>query len=570
MKWKFNYRYNKPIKGRFFLAFLFLIICFILLFTRLFYLQIVEHKYYSEIAENNRTTAITLLPKRGLIFDRNFSELAINVPKYSLYAVPRYINDKNSTAEYLATILDKGKDDILGKISNNKMFVWIKRKLSDDTAEKIMSQHPVGVDFLLENERSYPNNSLAAHILGFVDIDNKGLEGIEKYYDKELKGVAGYKVVTVDAKRREVSSIENRSLPPRDGYNIVLTIDGAIQHIAEKALLGGVKKFKPRSASVVVMDPSNGDILALCNWPSYDLNGYMNSSADMRRNRTITDFLEPGSSFKIVTACAAIEEQIVNLEKEFYCENGEYRAYGRVLHDSKPHGTLKFKNIIELSSNIGTVKIAQKIGEEKLHRYIRLFGFGQETGINLPGEVKGIVREVSKWSQGSILAVPIGQEVAVTTLQLAVAIGCIANDGILIRPRIVKEMVDNQDALIKEFKPKLVRRVISKESCIDIKEILRMVVESGTGKRASVSGYTAAGKTGTAQRFGSNGSYSHSKFNSIFIGFAPVDNPKLAIAVTFIEPSPYYYGGTVAAPVFSEIAGNVLRYMEIPPDLPTG
>jgi cell division protein FtsI/penicillin-binding protein 2 len=494
----------------------------------------------------------------------------MNVSKNSVYAAPRYIDEKELTAEYLASVLGRKKEKILSKISNDKMFVWIARKLSDETAARIKSKRLTGIDIVPENERSYPNGSLAAHVLGFVDIDSNGLEGIEKYYDRELHGRDGYKVVIVDAKRRQVSSIDERFLPSRDGYNVVLTIDEIIQHIAEKALLDGVKKHHPKSASVLVMDPSNGEILACCNWPWYNLNDYTDSSSDARRNRAVTDILEPGSSFKIVTASAALEEEIVDTEDEFYCEDGSYRIAGRILHDHKPHGKLKFKNIIEKSSNIGTVKVAQILGEEKLHRYIELFGFGWETGIDLPGEVGGIVHDLSKWTKSSMAAVPIGQEVAVTTIQLASAVSCIANDGILIKPRIVKKMVDKSGALIKEFQPKLVRRVISKETSLEIKEILSMVVESGTGKRAAVAGYSAAGKTGTAQRTENDGSYSHSKFNSIFIGFAPVDKPKLAIAVVFIEPRPPYYGGTVAAPVFSEIAGNALRYMKVPPDLPTG
>jgi cell division protein FtsI/penicillin-binding protein 2 len=566
MKRRFAYLYKKPQKGRFVVIFSFFIIFFILLITRLFFLQIIDYKHYSELAKNNRTVAITLPPQRGLILDRNLRKLVINVPKLSLYAVPRYIEDKDSTAEYIASALDMDKAKILEKISNDKLFVWIARKLPDDVVRQIKSRWPVGIDFLSEDERSYPDNSLAAHILGFVDIDNNGLEGIEKYYDRELKGADGYKVAIVDAKCREVGSIDERFLPPRDGYNVILTIDEVIQHIAEKALTGGVGKYHPKSASVVIMDPSNGEILALCNWPTYNLNNYANSSTETRRNRSITDILEPGSSFKIVTASAALEEEVVGLEDEFYCGNGSYQIADRILHDHTPHGTLKFKNIIEVSSNIGTVKVAQKLGGDKLYKYIKLFGFGRQTGIDLPGEVSGVARGTSKWSKGSIAAVPIGQEIAVTSIQLVAAISCIANDGILMKPRIVKRIIDNNGALIKEFEGEFVRRVMSKETCLKVKKVLSMVVKSGTGQLASVPNYSVAGKTGTGQRLESNGSYSHDKFNSTFIGFAPADNPKLAIAVVFVEPHPYYYGGTVAAPIFSEIASETLRYLGVPPE----
>ena len=560
-----SYRYKKPIKSRFLVTFFFFTLCFILLIARLFFLQVTKHKYYDDIAENNRTIAVTIPPTRGLIFDRNLTNLVMNVPGYSVYAVPRYMNDKNRTAAEIGEILNIDKKTVFDKIDNDKMFVWIARELRDNEIRDIKSAQFDGIGFLPVSKRVYPHGSLAAHILGFVDIDNNGLEGIERYYDKELSGVSGYEMAVVDAKRRQVGSIANHCMLPRNGYNFVLTIDNTIQHIAEKAMLAGVKKYHPKSASIVVMDPSNGEILALCNWPTYDLNDCVNSSADVRRNRAITDILEPGSSFKIVTASAVLEEHLVGPEDEFYCENGSYRIAGRLLHDHRPHGTLKFKNIIELSSNIGTVKVAEKLGEKNLYKYIKVFGFGEETGIDLPGEAKGILRNVSQWSKGSIAAIPIGHEIAVTAIQLTAAISCIANDGILVKPKIVQKVVDDNNALIKEFKANPLRRVISKEACLKMKEILRMVAESGTGKKASVAGYSVAGKTGTGQRIENNGSYSHSKFNSIFIGFAPVDNPKIAITIVFIEPHPHYYGGTVPAPVFADIAGKTLRYMGVPP-----
>lgn len=566
MNKRFGFRYKKPLKGRFIVIFSFFIVCYIFLISRLFYIQILEHKRYSEIAEDNRNVIITLPPKRGLILDRNLRELVINVPRHSLYAVPRFIDDKDRTAAYLATLLNRDKAEIFEKISNDKLFVWISRKLSDDVVEKIRSREFAGMGFVTESERSYPNHSLAAHVLGFVDIDNNGLEAVEKYYDRELKGMNGYKAVTVDAKRRQVGSVNDFLLPPRDGYNVVLTIDEVIQHISEKALHSGVDEHHPKSASVVVMDPSSGDVLALCNWPTYDLNNYENSDPDAIRNRALADIFEPGSSFKVVTASAALEEQVVGLEDEFYCENGSYQIMGRILHDHRPHGTLKFKNIIEVSSNIGTVKVAQELGEKRLYKYIKLFGFGNKTNIDLTGEVGGIAREVSEWTKGSICAIPIGQEIAVTTIQLAAAISCIANDGVLVRPRVTKKLIGDKGELIREFEPKLVRRVMTKETCSKVREVLRMVVESGSGKRASIRGYSSAGKTGTGQRLESDGSYSGSKYNSVFIGFAPVDNPRLAIAVVFVEPRPYYYGGTVAAPIFSEIAGKALRYMGVEPD----
>ncbi|MFH0840060.1 MAG: penicillin-binding transpeptidase domain-containing protein [Candidatus Omnitrophota bacterium] len=563
-----DYRYKKAAKGRYFLIFSFFVFFFAFLILRLIYLQVLSHSRYKEIAENSRNVVINLPPKRGVILDRNMEKLAMNVPKYSVYAIPRCITQKEETADMLASVLGINKAEVLEKLSKDKLFVWIDRKVSDEKARKIKERALKGVDFVAESERSYPNNRLLAHVLGFADIDNRGLEGLEMYYDKELRGVSGYRRVVVDAKRRQVSSSDEGFLPARNGYNLVLTIDEAIQHIAEKAMMSAIDRHHVKSASVVVMNPYTGDILALSNYPTYNPNNFADSTPDERRDRAVTDLFEPGSSFKVITASAALSEKVVGLDDEFFCENGEYRIAGKVLHDAHPYGLLKFKNVIEVSSNIGTVKAAQKLGPDKLYKYIKLFGFNNKTGINLPGEVTGILRPTSAWSKTSMVAIPIGQEVGVTAIQLVTAISVIANGGVLLQPRIVDRVIDDKGALIKEFKPKAIRRVISDDTCNKVKEVLRMVVDTGTGKNAALVGYSAAGKTGTGQRLEADGSYSHSKFNSVFIGFAPAENPKLAIAIVFVEPHPYYYGGTVAAPVFSEIATNALGYLSISPDAP--
>lgn len=570
MNLRFNYRYKKPARGRYFFIFSLFVFFFVLLIVRLFYLQLFERSRFVKLAEDTRNVVINLPPKRGLILDRNLEKLAMNVPRYSIYAIPRHMSDKERerAAEYLAVILDKNKAEIEAKLSKDKLFVWIDRKVSDNKARAIKERRLASVDFISEDERSYPNSSLLAHVLGFVDIDNKGLEGMEKYYDRELRGVPGYRRIVVDAKRRQISAPEDDFFPPRNGCNLVLTVDETIQHIVEKAMMASIDKYHPESASVVVIDPYTGGILALSNWPVYNPNNFANSTLEERRDRAVTDLFEPGSSFKIITASGALEEKAATIDDEFFCENGKYLIAGRILHDHDPYGTLKFKNIIEVSSNIGTVKIAQKLGPDKLYKYIKLFGFNKKTGINLPGEVTGILRPVSVWSKTSMTALPIGQEVGVTAMQMACAIAAIGNGGVLLEPRIVDKIIDEKGALIKEFKPKGVRRVISQETSAKMKKVLKMVVDTGTGTRAAVMGYSAAGKTGTGQRLEADGSYSHNKFNSVFIGFAPVENPKIAIAIVFVEPHPYYYGGTVAAPVFSEIAASVLPYLYVSPDLP--
>ena len=492
MNLRFDYRYKKPAKGRYFFVFSLFIFFFAFLIIRLFYLQLFEHSRFVKLAEDTRNVVIDLPPKRGLILDRNLEKLAMNVPRYSIYAIPRHMNDKEreQATEYLSVILNKNKAEIQEKLSKDKLFVWIDRKVSDDKARAIKEQKLVCVDFVSESERSYPNNSLLAHVLGFVDIDNKGLEGLEKYYDRELHGVSGYRHIVVDAKRRQVSAPEADFFPPRNGYNLVLTVDETIQHIAEKAMMNSVDKYHPKSASVVVMDPYTGGILALCNWPTYNPNKFSDSTLEEKRNSAVTDLFEPGSSFKIVTASGALEEKVATLDDEFFCENGKYLIAGKILHDAHPYGLLKFKNVIEVSSNIGTVKIAQKLGPDKLYKYIKLFGFNKKTGISLPGEATGILRPTSQWSKTSMTALPIGQEVGVTTIQMACAIAMIGNGGVLLEPRIVDKIVDEKGALIKKFEPKGVRRVISQETCAKMKEVLKMVVDTGTGTRAAVLGYS--------------------------------------------------------------------------------
>jgi cell division protein FtsI (penicillin-binding protein 3) len=349
---------------------------------------------------------------------------------------------------------------------------------------------------------------------------------------------------------------------PVDGLDLVLTIDEVIQYIAERELDKAFKKYNAKAASIVVMDPHTGRILAIANRPTYDLNRRTGVSKDAMRNRAICDLFEPGSVFKIVTAAAALEEKKVTESDVFFCENGAYRVGGRILHDHRPHGNLTFRQVIEESSNIGTVKIAQLLGPDALYRYIRAFGFGSKLGIDLSGEISGMISAPRSWSKTSITSIPMGQEVGVTALQLASAISVIANGGQLMKPYIVDSVRDNQGRIIKQNKPALLRKVISVDTAMRIKKILTGVVEEGTGRMGKVAGFSAAGKTGTAQKLEPNGTYSHSKFIASFIGFAPAEDPILAIVVTVDEPHPYYFGGVVAAPVFQKVAGDAIRYIK--------
>ncbi len=580
--------------------FLFFVICL----SRLFYIQCFRNKYLTLLARKQQNLFISLEPHRGTIFDRNLRPLAINLPAESLYIVPQEIKDKEYTIQKLISVLNSvemppwmkprqvnpvrsnspeataaplvwtsngvnssveaGRAYLKGKLDSNKHFVWIGRKLPSDVADTVRKLNLPGVYFIKESKRVYPNFHLASHLIGFAGLDNKGLEGIELSYDRYLAGISGWGVLLRDGRQERLGLWEKLVLP-NNGYNLILTIDEVIQFIVERELDRIVEKFHPKSASIVIMNPLTGGILALANRPTYDLNRTAQTEDKIRRNRAITDLFEPGSVFKVITASAALEESIVEVEDRFFCENGAYRIANHLLHDHRPHGWLTFREIIEQSSNIGVTKVAQKIGKGLLYKYIKKFGFGGKLGIDLPGEVSGIVKEPSRWSELSIGAVPFGQEVGVTVLQLASAISVIANQGKLMKPYVVCEIRDEEGVLVKQFYPEVLTRVISAETALKLKEILVGVIENGTGRLARIEGLPAAGKTGTAQKVEPSGRYSHRKFIASFIGFAPADNPKIAVAVVVDEPQPVYYGGVVCAPAFKNICSDVLKYLQMQP-----
>ena len=529
--------------------------------ARLFYIQVIRYPFYSKVASQQHVVSTEIMPKRGAIFDRNMRVLAINLNSDSVFANPYFIKDKRKAARSLAPILKESESYISQRLSKNKGFVWLKRKITPQQSEAIKALKLDGIEIVKESKRYYPNQSMACHVLGTVDIDNIGLEGLESYYNKYLKGEAGWIIGTQDAKRKVLESYQDQYIPSKNGLNLVLTIDEVIQHIAERELKKMYEKYHAKGASIMVMDPRNGDVLALANLPNYDLNDLSNRPVDALRNRAINDFFEPGSVFKIVAASAALEEKAVDLTDTFYCEYGEWHVGSRILHDHKPHGTLTFKEVIELSSNIGTAKVASRFGAEKMYEYIKAFGFYEKTGIDLPGEVAGMNRPVSKWSKVSMLAIPMGHEVTTTVAQLACAISAIANDGVMVKPRIVKEIVDDDGRVVKEFPVKVGRRVLSSDTAFKMRSLLMGVVQQGTGKKAKIEEYNVGGKTGTAQKIEPDGTYSHGKFVGSFIGFAPVEKPTLAVVVCIDESRVVYYGGDVAAPVFKYVVDESLKYM---------
>ncbi len=547
---------------RFGLVFFSLLFFLFLLFAKLVFLQVFRSEFLSSLANKQHNSLIMLEPRRGTIYDRNLRPLAFNVTVSSLYANPRAMSyeDKNKAVENLSVILGMDPDVLRKDLMKHRYFIWIARKLSPDLAEKAAALKIRGLGFIKESKRFYPNQWLAAHIVGFAGVDNRGLEGLELSYDKYLKGEAGWSQILRDARQRELM-LERNYVPPKDGFNLVLTIDETIQYLAERALEKAFVKHSAKSASIVVMDPETGEILALANRPTYDLADVAKSSLESRTNRAVSFIYEPGSVFKIVTAAGALEEDIWKETDRINCENGAYRVGGKILHDHQPHGILTFRQVIEESSNIGTSKIAQKLGGQNLYKYGQRFQFGRKTGIDLAGEVNGFFKHPRDWSKTSIAAIPMGQEVAVTAVQLAGAISAIANGGTYMRPFVVKYIKDNHEQIIKTHEPTAVTQVISPETAKRLTAILTGVVDEGTGRMAKIEGVPVAGKTGTAQKV-VDGTYSHSQFYATFIGFAPSDNPRLAAVVVVEEPRGTYFGGTVAAPVFKEVIEDSLKYLQ--------
>ena len=550
-------------RPRFEAVFLLFFVFFVSCLLRLVFIQFFRSSYLADLAKKQHNLYLELEPLRGTIYDTNLKPMAINLPAESLFVSPCEIKDtdKESIIKQLIPILNADENFLQDRLYRRKSFVWLARKMTPEQAEAVRALKIKGLGFIKESKRTYPNSYLASHVLGFAGLDNTGLEGMELAFDKYLKGKAGWALFLRDARQRKLDIWEEMVLP-KDGYNLVLTIDEVVQYIAERELDKVFKSSHAKGASIVVMDPHTGAILALANRPTYDLNNCSKVGKDQIRNRSICDLFEPGSVFKIVTLCAALEEKKVNEEDRFFCENGSYRVVSHTLHDHRPHGWLTFREVIQLSSNIGTTKVAQMLGPKIVSRYVKRFGFGKNLGIDLPGEINGVAKEPRQWSKISIAAIPIGQEVGVTVLQLASAISVIANGGQLMKPYVVQSIQDKRQETIKEFSPFMIRKVISSDTAERAKKILMGVVENGTGTLAKMEGITAAGKTGTAQKLEPNGTYSHSKFIASFIGFAPVEDPLITIVVVVDEPHPYYFGGVVAAPVFKNVASDIIRYLK--------
>lgn len=540
--------------------FWFLYIVLTILFCLVIY-QIVQLAWFHQpsllnLAHRQHYLTIDVPALRGPITDRNGKEFVTNLKIPSIYAVPRALKDEERAdlSRAVAKILGLDRKWVMERLSRDKSFVWLKRRVTFEESEKIRKLDCPELGILEEYKRFYPQGTMLAQVLGFSTVDNQGVEGLERSMDEDLRGKPGKRVTQRDAKGREIKAFEIKSQPVVDGNRVVLTIDQHLQYLTEKALERAFKQWKAKGAWAIVMDPKTGEILAMANQPGFDPNHYANVGADAKRNRAITDMYEPGSVFKIVAASGALNEGVVTPGTTFFCENGKWNYGFKVLRDVHPYGVLPMTEVIVKSSNIGTVKIALKMGSQKFQNYVKGFGFGTWTGIDLAGEASGFTRPPSQWSKTSPYNIPMGQEVMVTAIQMVTAVSVVANGGYLVKPYIISRVQDPAGVTLKEKKPLIKRRVIKPETAATMREILTQVVERGTGTKAKIPDVLVGGKTGTGQKILPNGKgYSHDAFMSSFIGFAPADNPRYAMAVVLDEARPLYYGGTVAAPVFKEV-----------------
>ncbi len=583
-----------------------LLACYGALAYRLVDLQILRHAQLREVASDHTTRTVISEPRRGDIFDSHGNKLATSVFVKTVCADPSLLGRHHAeVARALAPVLKLDslelearlkpalRQSASGQLRTNR-YVVLRRKVKPEMWEAVkktlatlplsgeparpagelrqyfaaLRRHAIFADPVEDQERIYPSGALAAHVLGFVAGDeHAGREGVEAALDTHLTGARGWRVIQTDARKREKVEHRVQDIPARNGLNVVLTLDAGVQNIAETELAAAVKKHQPQGATVIVMRPATGDILAMVNAPSFDPNRPGDFDAAQRRNRAVTDLSEPGSTFKIVPIAAALNQGKTTLANQFHCGDGQFPYAGRVLHDHHPYGLLSVEGIITKSSNIGAAKVGMLLGAPLLHQYIHDFGFARKSGIQLPGEVAGVVHPLARWNALSITRLPMGHEMSATPLQMVMMMGAIANRGQLMQPRLVDHLANDEGQAVVRFGAKVVRQVIKPETALQMTRALKTVVgPEGTAKGARLPYHSVAGKTGTAQKPGPGG-YLPGKYYSSFIGFFPADSPEVCILVSMDEPQGEYYGGVVAAPVFKAIGERVAAYLAIKPDL---
>ena len=539
---------------------------------RLVQLQISRHAELSTRAKNQQLGTVETSPTRGLLLDRQGRELARSVDTESFYADPREILNVNETARRISSVTKLDKDELVARINaakeSNKKFIWLTRRIDLETASKLDAMALDGVYSRKEPKRFYPNTQLAAHVLGFVGTDEIGLSGVEQFYNDKIRGEGGKVYMERDGsrERRVFDSYEVQPLP---GQTVVLTIDQTIQFRTEQALFGAVERAHAKSGTAIVMDPHTGEILALANAPAFDPNEPGKDAPEVRANWALQNIYEPGSTFKVVPYSAALEKGLVTPEDKINCQMGEITVAGRLIHDHKPFGVLTVADALAQSSNVGAIKLALLSGNESMYDYSRRLGFGARTGIDLPGESAGILRPLNRWQPSSIGSIAMGQEIGVTPLQMAVAYSVIANGGNWVKPHVLREMRSPDGSVVFRAQPEL-RPALKADTVAKLRTMMEGVTLRGTAKLAQVEGYSAAGKTGTAQKIDpKTRAYSATKHIGSFVGFAPVNNPAVVIIVVIDEPQGAYHGGDVAAPVFREIAEQILPELNVTPDVET-
>jgi len=533
--------------------------------ARLVYLQIFRYGTFEQRAQHQQNRTQEVSARRGVIYDRQGRELAMSINVDSVFAIPTEMPNAASTISLIARITKQDPRELLARCEASKSFCWLARKPDPDISARIRSLNLRGIYFQTESKRYYPKSELAAQVLGYVGMDDKGLSGIEREYEDQLHGRPGEMLISLDARKKWFGSVEKQ---PEPGQNIVITIDEKIQYIAERELETAMEQTKAITGTVVVENPRTGEILALANRPTFNPNLSKEIRPERLKNHAVSDVYEPGSTFKLVTIAGALEERVTRPDEMFDCQMGSIVYNGMRIRDSRPHGLLSVSDVLAESSDVGSIKIGLRLGEDRFYRYIRGFGFGQQTGIELPGETRGLTKPVSRWSKVSIAAISMGQEIGITPLQLVGLISTMANDGVYVAPRIVAATASPQSAPQQiSFQPVNERRVISAMTAAQMRQMMQGVVLHGTGTKARLIGYTSAGKTGTGQKADpATHAYSRTKYVASFAGFAPLNNPAVTIAVVLDSAVGLHQGGQICAPVFNRIAQQVLEYLHTPHD----
>jgi cell division protein FtsI (penicillin-binding protein 3)/stage V sporulation protein D (sporulation-specific penicillin-binding protein) len=541
---------------------------------RLVYLQMIKHDEYAELAAEKHVDRRPIYAERGSILDANNEVLAHNTPVETVVADATHINNVDATIALLKGALELPADELSEKLRSDRRYMVLKREVPIAAAaalkEKLRAQNLRGIYFEKDTTRIYPNGSMLCHVIGFTDFEHRGIQGVESSMEEYLHGQDGYRFIEHNRAGQEIVLYRGQERAPRDGYQVHLTIDLNLQNIVENEIDAAVRQYSPQKATIILMRPQTGEILAMANRPAFDLNERSEAKPEQMKNRAIIDMMEPGSTFKIVTAAAALNEHKVRPDTTIFCENGIWNFGGRPLHDHKAYSDLSVQDILVKSSNIGAAKLALSIGEQKFYEYIRRFGFGDRTGVELPGEIPGVIRPPQTWSKISITRIPMGHEVGVTPLQMTIAMATIANGGKLITPRIVKSITTEDGKTITTFSPTVLRQVISPETAAQVGNALRGVVsDRGTAAAAAVPGFTISGKTGTAQKVDPKGGYEQGKYVVSFSGYLPSDHPEFVGLVVLDDAKTatpeLNYGGLVAGPIFARIAEKAARYLDLQP-----